>query len=214
MSSSDPSLTTPSPHPFVLFFLGGPGSGKGTNCVRLAEEFGFVHISAGDLLRAEGAKDTPLGTQIKSIVNAGNIVPSEITMSLMSQAVAENVDKCAGFLVDGFPRKLDQAEMFERDIVPARRIIYLDCDEDVMVRRLKIRAQETEASGGVVRSDDVDEVVMRRRFENNKRECMPVVDKYTAEGRVERIDVGEGTKDDVYAKIREVVVQLGAKPNA
>ena len=189
--------TSPSDKP-VFFILGGPGSGKGTNCIRLSEEFGLVHISAGDLLREEAAKGTELGQTITAILKAGTIVPSEVTMRLLSNAMGKTPNAC-GFLIDGFPRKLDQSMMFERDICRARRVVYFDCSEAVMEARLMGRQN----SGRV---DDTLEII-RKRFRTNIEQCQPVVEKYRTEGRVDVVDCNVGGMDEIYAKVRPIFLK-------
>lgn len=183
----------------VFFILGGPGSGKGTNCERLVRDFGFKHYSAGDLLREESKKDTPTGEQIRGILAAGNIVPSEITVGLLHAAIHGKTDE-KGFLIDGFPRKLDQAQMFEEGIAPAKGILYFDCSLEVMEQRLLSRA-----AGGSTRTDDNAEAI-RQRFKVNVEQCMPVVDKYTKEGRCIIIDANRD-RDEVYADVKKLFVE-------
>lgn len=97
----------------MFFVLGGPGSGKGTNCDRLVNDFGYTHLSTGDILREAAQSGTSdVAKQIASILKAGNIVPSEITVELLKQTMQEKYNPC-GFVIDGFPRKFDQARMFE-----------------------------------------------------------------------------------------------------
>lgn len=99
----------------VIFVLGGPGSGKGTQCAKLVEEFGFEHLSAGDLLRAEQARPgSKYGKLIADYIKAGEIVPQEITLALLEQAMRESNGN--RFLIDGFPRKMDQALSFETQV--------------------------------------------------------------------------------------------------
>lgn len=190
-----------------FFILGGPGSGKGTNCERLVEEFGFKHFSAGDLLRAEGKKESELGDMIRKVLAEGNIVPSEITVSLLRNAVAEAGDQ-AGFLIDGFPRKLDQAQMFEEGIAKAKGIVYFDCTMEQMEERLLKRAEQ-----GSGRSDDNAEAI-RHRFKVNVEQCMPVVEKYDQEGRCFKIDAGRD-RDAVYSDVRKLFIEkFGCKPKS
>jgi len=189
-------LLTPA---LVFFILGGPGSGKGTNCSRLSRDFGFVHICAGDLLRAEAKLETELGQTIRTILANGQIVPSEITMRLLTNALSLSPD-AKGFLIDGFPRKLDQAEMFERDICTARRVVYFECSEAVMEKRLLGR--------NTGRADDDPEVI-RKRFRANVEQCVPVVEKYKKEGRVDVVDCNVGTIDEIYEKVKMIFVGYG-----
>lgn len=121
MASSAPS-TSPAFPPntvSVVFVLGGPGAGKGTQCARLVEDYSFVHLSAGDLLRAEQARpDSQYGQLIADYIKGGLIVPQEITIKLLENAMKEAVEKQkkTRFLIDGFPRKMDQAFKFEETV--------------------------------------------------------------------------------------------------
>lgn len=194
------SVTVP-----CFFILGGPGSGKGTACGRLVEEFGFVHISAGDLLREEVKRGTELGEKINGIISVGNIVPSEITVELLRQSM-ERAPSTVGYLIDGFPRKFDQAEMFESGIAKATRVYYFDCTEATMEGRCLSRAVET---GGTGRNDDGVEVI-RKRFRVNIEQCVPVVNMYKEQGRCTIVDAN-ASKDDVYAVMRNEMIGLGIK---
>ena len=189
--------------PLVFFIVGGPGSGKGTNCTRFATEFGFEHISAGELLRVEATKDTPRGRHVSSILSSGHIVPSEITMELMQLAVvgtkqSQTSPSPAGFLIDGFPRKRDQGEMFEQRIGPARKVIHLRCSEGEMLRRLRERQG--------ARRDDSPEVILER-LRTNTLQCVPVLEQYRREGRVDVVDCDTGSVEEVYQRFRKCVLQ-------
>ena len=121
----------------VLFVLGGPGAGKGTQCARLVADYGFTHLSAGDLLRAE--QDRPgsqFGQLIKDCIKNGDIVPMEVTVALlenaMTETLANNKTDKGRFLIDGFPRKMDQAFKFEEVVCPAKLVLFYDCPEAEM----------------------------------------------------------------------------------
>ncbi|RIB01783.1 adenylate kinase-domain-containing protein [Gigaspora rosea] len=183
----------------VIFVLGGPGSGKGTQCNKIVEDFGFVHLSAGDLLREEqrnpNSKD---GDLINSYIKDGQIVPMEITVKLLSKKMRES--KSNVFLIDGFPRKLDQAEYFGKNVVEPCLILFLDCDKEVMKQRLLKRG---ETSG---RIDDNIETI-EKRFKVFKEESLPVVEHYEKEEKVRKIPCNESV-DEVYLKIRPIIEGL------
>ena len=112
----------------------GPGAGKGTQCANLVRDFGFVHLSAGDLLRAEQATPgSPYGELIKSYIQEGKIVPMEITIALLHQAMLKHIDQTSRFLVDGFPRKMDQALKFEEQVCPSKCVLYFECPEGIIM---------------------------------------------------------------------------------
>ncbi|KAH8604357.1 AAA domain [Trypanosoma vivax] len=162
--------------PKVFFVLGGPGSGKGTVCEVLVKEFGYTHFSAGELLReASRNGNSEVAKKIAALLREGTIVPSEVTVELLSNALREHPNP-RGYVVDGFPRKMDQAFMFEETIGPAKGIFYLDCAEETMMARILNRA-----AGGSGREDDNEETV-RRRLRENMEHCMPVVKHYEAAG--------------------------------
>ena len=142
---AQPSKTTPtfsSSDVTVLFVLGGPGAGKGTQCANLVSHHGFTHLSAGDLLRAE--QDRPgsqFGQLIKDYIKDGLIVPMEVTIKLLENAMRATMDSAdatpaakSRYLIDGFPRKLDQAVKIDEAVVPAQFVLFYDCPEADMER--------------------------------------------------------------------------------
>lgn len=188
----------------VLFVLGGPGAGKGTQCARLVDRYGFTHLSAGDLLRAEQERPgSQFGELIKDCIRNGAIVPMEVTVQLlenaMTEVVQENKKKTgsseARFLIDGFPRKMDQALKFEETVCPAKFVLFYDCPAAEMERRL---LQRGKTSG---RADDNAESI-RKRFRTFIETSMPVVDHYEKENRVIKIDATP-TPDQVSVETRK-----------
>lgn len=181
----------------VVFVLGGPGAGKGTQCSKLVEQYGFIHLSAGDLLRAEQERPgSQFGELIKDYIKNGLIVPMEVTIQLLENAMTEALQKAGStkgrFLVDGFPRKMDQAVKFEETVCPAKMVLFFDCPEEVMEKRLLKRG---ETSG---RSDDNAESI-RKRFRTFVETSMPVVNYFEKEGKVVKLDATP-TPDQVYVK--------------
>ncbi|RAH40694.1 uridylate kinase ura6 [Aspergillus brunneoviolaceus CBS 621.78] len=199
----------------VVFVLGGPGSGKGTQSANLVRDYGFTHLSAGDLLRAEQVREgSQAGELIRTYIREGKIVPMEITVKLLSDAMAEtlaagtNPAASAGskprFLVDGFPRKLDQAVFFEDTVCPSEMTLFLDCPEEVMEARLLKRG---ETSG---RDDDNAESI-RKRFRTFVETSMPVVKAFAAQGKVVSVKA-TGDVGDVYERIRAGLREKGLNP--
>ncbi|PWA83659.1 P-loop containing nucleoside triphosphate hydrolases superfamily protein [Artemisia annua] len=127
-------------NPKIVFVLGGPGSGKGTQCAKIVEHFGYTHLSAGDLLRAETKSGSENGTMIQNMINDGKIVPSEVTIKLLERAILENEnDK---FLIDGFPRNEENRAAFEAVTnVEPEFVLFFDCPEEEMEKRLLGRNQ-------------------------------------------------------------------------
>jgi UMP-CMP kinase len=192
----------------VLFVLGGPGAGKGTQCANLVKQYGFTHLSAGDLLRAEQERPgSQFGDLIRDYIKNGLIVPMEVTIQLLENAMTEALHKNNNatkgrFLIDGFPRKLDQAHKFEESVCPAKMVLFFDCPEKVMEERLLERGK---TSG---RADDNADSI-RKRFRTFVETSMPVVDYYEKQGKVVKVDA-TSAPDKVFAKTRErLTEQLG-----
>ncbi|KAH8726266.1 UMP-CMP kinase-like protein [Phaeosphaeriaceae sp. PMI808] len=192
----------------LLFVLGGPGAGKGTQCQKLVSDYGFKHLSAGDLLREE--QDRPgseFGEMIKSYIKEGTIVPMEVTIQLLENAMKSSMDagnKKNLFLIDGFPRKLDQAHAFERSVVPSKFTLFFDCSEAVMEKRLLHRG---ETSG---RADDNIESI-KKRFRTFVETSMPVVNEFEGQGRVVKVSA-EKSPDEVYADVVQRLKERGIEP--
>ncbi|CAG8093308.1 unnamed protein product [Penicillium salamii] len=198
-------MTTPRFSPTdvtVVFFLGGPGSGKGTQSANLVSSYGFVHLSAGDLLRAEQERTgSQYGDMIREYIREGKIVPMEVTVALLSNAMADSLASSpppagtkARFLIDGFPRKLDQAHFFEDTVCPSELVLFLDCPEDVMEARLLKRG---ETSG---RADDNAESI-RKRFRTFVETSMPVVEYFRKKDRVVEVRA-DIPIEEVFAKVQ------------
>lgn len=183
----------------LLFVLGGPGAGKGTQCANLVRDYKFTHLSAGDLLRAEQDRpDSEFGQLIKDYIKDGKIVPMEVTVQLLENAMTDVLkggDGKGKFLIDGFPRKMDQALKFEESVVPSKFVLFFDCPEEVMQKRLLERGK---TSG---RSDDNEESI-KKRFKVFVETSMPVVDYFEKQGRVVKIQATK-TPDEVYKETRE-----------
>jgi UMP-CMP kinase len=190
----------------VVFVLGGPGAGKGTQCAKLVSDYGFMHLSAGDLLRAEQERPgSEFGQLIRDCIKDGKIVPMEVTVQLLENAMADALrvncpksplNKAKGkFLIDGFPRKMDQAVRFEEAVCPAKFVLFFDCPEEEMEKRLLKRG---ETSG---RSDDNSESI-KKRFRTFVETSMPVVDRYEKEGRVVRV-LATKSAEEVYKDVKK-----------
>lgn len=192
--------------PIVIFVLGGPGAGKGTQCANLVKDFKFLHLSAGDLLRAEMAREgSEFGELIATHIKEGKIVPKEVTLKLIQDAMARSPGSM--ILLDGFPRKMDQALEFERVVAPCKAVLYFTCTEEAMQERLLKRG---ETSG---RSDDNKESIVKR-FHTFKETSLPVIRHYQAENKVIEIDTLD-TPDNVYLATKAEIQQLlGLDPQA
>ncbi|KAK9248400.1 adenylate kinase-domain-containing protein [Lipomyces tetrasporus] len=183
----------------VIFVLGGPGVGKGTQCAHLVRDYNFVHLSAGDLLRAEQAREgSEFGELISTYIREGKIVPQEITIALLRNAMQDEVKTGrTKFLIDGFPRKMDQAVKFEEDVAVSEFTLYFECTEEVMLHRLLKRG---ETSG---RADDNIESI-KKRFKTFVETSMPVIDYYRTQNKVITVPC-EKTKEEVYDLLKEKI---------
>ncbi|XP_010052740.1 UMP-CMP kinase 3 isoform X1 [Eucalyptus grandis] len=177
--------------PTVVFVLGGPGSGKGTQCDKIVQHFGFTHISTGDLLRDEIRSGSENGTMIQRMMKEGKMVPPELTIKLLQKAMQEcGNDK---LLIDGFPRNEENRAAYEAVIkIEPKLVLFLDCSEEEMERRLLNRNQG--------REDDNIETI-RKRFKVFKESTLPVIEYYDSKGKVRKIDAGKPA-DEVFEDIK------------
>eukprot|EP00854_Cymbomonas_tetramitiformis_P018551 gene18552-22148_t len=154
----------------VYFVLGGPGAGKGTQCERIVEEYGFTHLSAGDLLRDEVKSGSEVGVMCATLMKEGKLVPMEVTIGLLKSNMIKS--KGTKFLVDGFPRALDQAKCFEEKVAQCSKVLFFDCPMDTMIERLMERGK---TSG---RADD-NLTTIKKRLDTFVKQSVPVVDYYS-----------------------------------
>lgn len=186
---------------FNLILFGPPGSGKGTQSEKLIGKYGFKHLSTGDLLRSEIARQTPLGLEARALMDKGQLVPDEVVIGMIRNAL-ESHPGVAGFLFDGFPRTTAQAEALDR-LLESRGsaiglLIALHVPDEELIGRLLNRAK---TSG---RSDDADEAVLRRRLDVYRRDTVPVAQHYKAQGKLESIE-GVGSIEDIFARITALI---------
>ncbi|KAI9808237.1 MAG: bifunctional uridylate/adenylate kinase [Sarcosagium campestre] len=213
---ASPERPTPSfspPNCTVIFVLGGPGAGKGTQCEKLVRDYGLTHMSAGDLLRAEQDREgSEFGELIRNNIKEGIIVPMEVTIALLENRMREVMDTSNGgqsegkgkFLIDGFPRKMDQALHFDKSVCPSAFTLFFDVPEEVMLQRLLKRA---ETSG---RDDDNLESI-KKRFRVFVETSMPVVEHFESQGKVEKVDATP-SPDAVYDAVQKVMAKRGIEP--
>lgn len=167
-----------------FIFLGPPGSGKGTQAKVLAERLGIPHISLGDILREEVKQGSPIGLRAKEFMDAGRLVPDELTIELTEQRLGRP-DCRPGFIIDGFPRSAAQAEALDRMLkekkLAIEAVIYFHVSEEETVKRLLLRAR---IEG---RSDDNAEAI-RTRFEVYEKSTRPLIEHYKQLGKLKEIN--------------------------
>lgn len=189
----------PLPKRNVVFVLGGPGSGKGTMCSLASTQLGWTHLSTGDLLRTEREAGGETAATIESYITAGELVPNEITVTLLKKAMdnATHQHGKLNFLLDGFPRSLDNMdgwyEVFGRE-AELPKMLYFECPFSVLEQRILGRAKY---SG---RSDDNIES-MKLRFDTFKAKALPTLDLFRSQNKVVEVDASQG-REDVYAVVK------------
>ena len=186
-----------------LVLLGAPGSGKGTQAVRLREHLQVPHISTGDLLRAAVKAGTELGRQARAVMESGGLVSDEIVLGMLEERLTAG-DTGNGFVLDGYPRNLAQAHALDTLLArlgqPVDIAVQLDVDTELLIDRLAGRA---EAEG---RADDSPDAVRRRLGVYNEATA-PVVDFYRNSGRLARVD-GVGSMDEVFQRITATLAPM------
>ena len=188
-----------------LVLLGPPGAGKGTQAKRLAACLGVPAISTGDIFRSNIADDSELGRLAQSYLDAGKLVPDEVTNDMVRERLG-SADCAGGFVLDGFPRTVPQAEALERRLGelgrPLDAVVSFEVGEDELRDRLAGRAQEQD------RAEDEDEGAIRRRLELFDRETEPLLDFYDGRGLLVRVDA-KGGMDEVAERITQALGQAG-----
>lgn len=182
---------------FNLILFGPPGSGKGTQSEKLVDKFGLIHLSTGNLLRQEIAEKTALGLEAKNFMDKGQLVPDEVVIGMIDSSLDKH-PTARGFLFDGFPRTVAQAEALDRLLslkkTAIHKVLALEVDENELVKRLLKRGETSS------RPDDSDELVIRRRFQVYKTETEPVAGHYKTQNKFSSIK-GIGEIDDIFDSI-------------
>jgi adenylate kinase len=191
-----------------VILLGPPGAGKGTQAQRLVEQYGIVQLSTGDMLRAAVAAGTDIGLKAKAVMEAGQLVSDEIVVGIVADRIVEP-DAHNGFVLDGFPRTIAQAEALDRMLADKHMeldaVIEFAVDEDALVDRIVKRAAEAKAAGQPVRKDDTPEV-FRRRLDEFRAMTAALAPYYKAKGLLQRVD-GMAPMDAVEAAIGAALKQ-------
>ena len=188
-----------------IILLGPPGAGKGTQAARLVEERGMIQLSTGDMLREARTSGTEMGNKVAAIMDAGELVTDEIVIGLIEEKLQG--DHGGGFIFDGFPRTLAQAdalgELLEKHGTSLDAVIEMRVNDDVLVGRIVNRAKEAAAAGQPVRADDNEESLKIRLMEYYKK-TSPLIGYYYAKGDLKSVD-GLGAIDAVSAEIAGVL---------
>ncbi len=173
-----------------IVFLGPPGAGKGTQSERLVHKHGIAQLSTGDMLRAAVNAGTPIGLRAKSVMEAGELVSDEIVIGIVSDRI-EEPDCASGFILDGFPRTVAQAEaldgMLEEKGMTLDAVIELKVDENRLLARIENRVREAEAAGQPVRKDD-NPASFKQRLDAYREQTAPVSAYYERTGRLQTVD--------------------------
>ena len=181
----------------VVFVLGGPGAGKGTQCANIVRDYNFTHLSAGDLLRAHMKSGTEDGNMVAQMIKDGKIVPSAVTVKLLLNAMADS--KSNRFLIDGFPRNKENRDAWVSEAgYDCDFVLMYDCTEEVMLERLLGRNEG--------RTDDNVESI-KKRFVTFRESSVPVVEFYETLGKVRKVDA-IATPEEVYEKTKESFAQF------
>lgn len=181
---------------FNIVLLGAPGSGKGTQAPKLMEKFKLHHISTGDMFRKEIASQSPIGIKAKSIIDNGGLCPDDVTLDMLNSYLSK-LGECKGYILDGVPRTIEQAQMLDGinydKPVSISKVVYIKIDEEEIIKRILKRAAE------LGRTDDTLEVA-KNRTEQYFKLTHPLIDYYKKQGKLIEIN-GMQTIDEVFADI-------------
>ncbi|MFC0810806.1 adenylate kinase [Paracoccus panacisoli] len=191
-----------------LIVLGPPGAGKGTQAQRLAERHSIPQLSTGDMLRAAVTEGTETGRRVKAIMDRGELVPDDVVNQMVSDRIDQE-DCRKGFILDGFPRTVAQAEsltaMLERRGVRLDAVIELKVDQTSLIERMEKRVADTLAAGGTARSDDNRDTFVRR-LDAYRNKTEPLLDYYRRRNELITVDGMQGI-DDVAREIEDVLTR-------
>ncbi len=178
-----------------LLFLGPPGAGKGTQASLICSNMKLMHLSTGELLRAEVIAETPLGKEVAIIMNKGELVSDQIVLSLVQKTLLKGNED--GWLLDGFPRNLLQAKalqnLLEQVSQPIEAVVFLEIDDEILIKRLLLRG----------RPDDTEDVI-RNRLKVYREQTSPLIDFYDELGMLKKV-AGDGEIEDVAVRIQKVL---------
>ena len=184
-----------------LIFFGKPGAGKGTQAELVKKKYGLIHISTGDLFRSHIKNQTILGRTTQEYLNSGKLVPDEITIKMLEAEFDEYINP-KGFILDGFPRTVGQAEslekFFEEKNLSLAKVISIEVDEETLIQRLINRGK---ISG---RTDDVDQKKIQKRFQEYNDKTFPLIDFYTSRNKFQAVN-GLGTINQISERLYDLI---------
>ena len=185
---------------FNMILFGPPGAGKGTQAIKIAEKFGWKHVSTGDILRAEVNQGTPLGLKVKAVMEAGHLVSDDLLIEIMESVFMQN-RTVKGFVLDGFPRTLNQAQELDKMLDKHGRrvslVLALEVDEEELVTRLLKRAQDQG------RKDDTEEVIKNRLVQYHQHTA-PLIRYYKEKNLFQEV-YGMGTIEEIFNQLCSVI---------
>ncbi len=205
-----------------LVFLGPPGAGKGTMAGRLADDLGIPHISTGDMFRAAMANETELGLKAKAIMAAGDLVPDELTIAMVKERLSE-ADAQKGYILDGFPRTIPQAEALD-GFATIEKAVRFDVERDILIKRLsgrrvhkpsgriyhvefsppKVEGKDDETGEELIQREDDKEDSIRNRLKVYDDQTAPLIDYYEGKGNLVTIDAAPAP-DEVFGELKRVL---------
>jgi adenylate kinase len=198
-----------------IVLLGPPGAGKGTQAKELVSKFGIVQLSTGEMLRAAVAAGTPIGLKAKDIMARGELVPDDVVVAIVAERI-EKPDARNGFILDGFPRTVPQAEALDRMLAKKSMrldaVLELEVDPDILVRRIENRVEQAKLRGEPLRADDSPEV-LKQRLSAYQAQTAPLVKYYREKGALRTVD-GMASITDVSAAIGRALADAAFRPVA
>lgn len=197
-----------------LILLGPPGAGKGTQAQRLVERYRIVQLSTGEMLRAAAAAGTPVGLKARDIMMRGDLVPDDMVVAIVAERISQP-DAKKGFILDGFPRTVSQAEALDRILsrkgLKLKAVVELRVDESILLKRIETRIAEMKARGQTIRADDNPDA-LRKRLESYRAQTAPLIEYYARKGLLRTVD-GMADIPEVARQIEKVLGQK-ARPAA
>lgn len=203
-----------------IILLGAPGAGKGTQASKIEKKYGLVHISTGDIFRANIKGGTPIGKVAKSYIDAGKLVPDEVTCDIVKDRLLQD-DVKVGYMLDGFPRNVFQAEQLDKfakidlcinidvdkalllDRICGRRVC--SCGESYHISTLNGATTCAKCGKELYRRDDDNPETVAARLETYEKQTAPLIEYYKAQGKLKSVTSGEGSPDEVFAQITDIL---------